>query len=67
MSREKDAKRNLDLAKILIALDNLYFKCSESGIRIKHDYQEFKNDKQAKKNKKKQDDKKKKEKEQLSK
>ena len=27
-----------------MALDNLYFKCGESGIRIKHDYEEFKNE-----------------------
>lgn len=38
-SREEYAKRNLDLAKILMALDNLYFKCTESVIRIKHDYE----------------------------
>lgn len=41
-----------------MALDNLYFKCGESGIRIKHDYEEFKNENEAKKNKKKSESKK---------
>ncbi len=27
ISRDQYAKKNLDLAKILMALDNLYFKC----------------------------------------
>jgi hypothetical protein len=38
---------------MLMALDNLYSKCGESPIRIRHDYEEFKNEKETKKGKKK--------------
>ena len=58
-SRDEYAKKNLDLAKILIALDNLYFKCQTSGIKISHDYTEYQNQNENKKNKKKAEDKKK--------
>lgn len=36
-----------------MALDNLYFKCAESPIRIRHDYEEFRSEKEVKKGKKK--------------
>ena len=58
ISRDQYAKKNLDLAKILMALDNLYFKCGDSKIKIKYDYEEFKNENETKKNKKKPEDKK---------
>jgi DNA-directed RNA polymerase subunit N (RpoN/RPB10) len=43
-----------------MALDNLYFKCLESGIRIKHEYSDYKKENESKKSKKKAEDKKKK-------
>ena len=52
-SRDQYAKKNLDLARILMALDNLYFKCQESPIRVRHDFEEYKNEKETKKTKKK--------------
>jgi hypothetical protein len=47
---------------MLMALDNLYSKCGESPIRIRHDYEEFKNEKENKKGKRKTGQKKNKEK-----
>lgn len=40
-------------------MDNLYFKCQTSGIKISHDYTEYQNQNENKKNKKKTEDKKK--------
>ena len=40
-SNEASSKKNLNLGKILMAIDNLYFKCSEGSQRIKHKYQEY--------------------------
>lgn len=40
-NRDLYEKKNLDLAKMLMAIDNLYSKCSEGVIRIKHGHEEF--------------------------
>jgi hypothetical protein len=29
---------NLNLGRILMAIDNLYFKCTEASLKIRHDY-----------------------------
>ncbi len=34
-------RKNLDLAKMLSAIDNLYSKCNEGIVRIKHSHEEF--------------------------
>lgn len=34
-------RKNLDLAKMLMAIDNLYSKCNEGIVRIKHSHEEF--------------------------
>jgi hypothetical protein len=41
-----------------MALDNLYAKCAESPIRVRHDYEEFRSEKEVKKSKKKPEQKK---------
>jgi hypothetical protein len=39
-TNEQSTKKNLNLGKILMAIDNLYFKCSEGSQRIKHKFEE---------------------------
>lgn len=34
-------RKNLDLAKMLMAIDNLYSKCSEGTVKVKHNHEEF--------------------------
>ena len=43
LERNKDRyeRKNLDLAKMLMAIDNLYSKCSEGIVRVKYNYEEF--------------------------
>lgn len=38
-NRDLYEKKNLDLAKMLMAIDNLYSKCGEGIIRIKHSHE----------------------------
>ena len=40
-NRDLYERKNLDLAKMLMAIDNLYSKCNEGVIRIKHSFDEF--------------------------
>jgi len=41
-TNEQSSKKNLNLGKMLMAIDNLYFKCSEGSQRIiKHRYEEY--------------------------
>ena len=40
-NRDLYQKKNLDLAKMLMAIDNLYSKCGEGIIRIKHSHEQF--------------------------
>lgn len=40
-NRDMYERKNLDLAKMLMAIDNLYSKCNESIVRIKHNHEEF--------------------------
>lgn len=40
-NRDLYEKKNLDMAKMLMAIDNLYSKCGEGIVRIKHNYEEF--------------------------
>ena len=43
LERNKDLyeRKNLDLAKMLMAIDNLYSKCSEGTVRVKYNCEEF--------------------------
>jgi hypothetical protein len=57
-SRDQYERRNLDMAKTLMAIDNLYNKCSEGTVKIKHNHEEYADEVETKKNnKKKADDK----------
>lgn len=40
-NRDMYERKNLDLAKMLMAIDNLYSKCSEGIIKVKHNHEEF--------------------------
>jgi len=40
-NRDLYEKKNLDMAKMLMAIDNLYSKCGEGVVRIKHNHEEF--------------------------
>jgi hypothetical protein len=57
-NRDLYEKKNLDLAKMLIAIDNLYSKCSEGVVRIKHSFEEFEEEIEAKAKKPKKEEKK---------
>ncbi len=37
-SRDQYEKRNLNMAKMLMAIDNLYNKCGEGKVKIKHNH-----------------------------
>ena len=40
-NRDLYEKKNLDLAKMLMAIDNLYSKCNEGIVRVKHHHEQF--------------------------
>lgn len=44
-TNELASKKNLTLGKILMAVDNLFFRCSEGNQRIKYESEEHKADK----------------------
>jgi hypothetical protein len=44
-SNEEFSKKNLNLGKIFMAIDNLYFRCNENSYRLKHDFEDKQNDK----------------------
>lgn len=41
-SNELASQKDLNLSKILMAIDNLHFRCNEGNQRLKQDYEEFK-------------------------
>jgi hypothetical protein len=44
-TNELASKKNLNLGKILMAIDNLFYRCSEGNQRIKYKSEEHKSDK----------------------
>lgn len=44
------------MAKMLMAIDNLYSKCGEGGVKVKHNHQEYADEVEVKKNGKKKND-----------
>ena len=57
-NRDMYERKNLDLAKMLMAIDNLYSKCNEGVVRIKHNHEEFAEETETKNKKGKKGDKK---------
>lgn len=57
-NRDMYERKNLDLAKMLMAIDNLYSKCNEGIVRIKHNHEEFAEETETKNKKGKKTDKK---------
>lgn len=57
-NRDMYERKNLDLAKMLMAIDNLYSKCNEGVVRIKHSHEEFAEETETKSKKGKKGDKK---------
>lgn len=61
-SNEQSSKKNLNLGKMLMAIDNLYSKCSEGSQRVKHRFEQHLQSNNDKKDKKRREEKKQKEK-----
>lgn len=55
-TRDQYERRNLDMTKTFISIDNLYNKCNEGTVKIKHNHEEFADEVETKKNNKKNSD-----------
>ncbi len=40
-SRDQLEKRNLNMTKMFMAIDNLYNKCGEGPVKIKHNHEDY--------------------------